>query len=54
MKRKPKIRKPISEEKIRAIVDKMPGGIMGFCKGWGWLTFARKLEKLHGITGGMK
>lgn len=41
--------KPLSEEKIRKMVDLMPDGIKGFCIGWGWMTFARKIEKAHNI-----
>lgn len=43
-------RKPLAEETIRRIVGKMPNGLAGFCTTWGWLTFARRIEKAHKIT----
>jgi len=52
MKARPKkteIRKPLSEERLRRMVDKMPGGLDAFCTHWGWLTFARKIERAHKI-----
>lgn len=41
---------PLSEVAIHKIVQGMPGGLEGFCAGWGWLQFARKIEAAHGIT----
>lgn len=40
---------PLKEETIRRIVNKMPGGLQAFCKHWGWMTFARRIERAHGI-----
>ena len=31
---------------VEDIVTNMPGGLDGFLKGWGWLQFAREVEKL--------
>ena len=31
---------------VESIVTNMPGGLDGFLKGWGWLQFAREVEKL--------
>ena len=33
-------------EEVESIVTNMPGGLDGFLKGWGWLQFAREVEKL--------
>lgn len=44
-----KRRRPLTEETVRRIVDKMPGGLHGYCKTWGWLTFARRIEQAHKI-----
>jgi hypothetical protein len=43
-------RRPLSESTIRRIVNKMPGGLHGYCVGWGWLTFARRIERAHRIS----
>lgn len=40
---------PLSEMEIRQIAENMPGGLDGFCKGWGWEQFAREIERVHGI-----
>lgn len=48
-KTKPTKKKPLTEAKIQRIVDRMPGGLQAFCGQWGWLNFARKLERAHGI-----
>lgn len=45
----PKAKKPLTEETLRRIVNKMPGGIKGFCVHWGWLDFARRIEMAHKI-----
>lgn len=39
----------ISEERITEIFRSMPGGVQGFCKTWGYLTFAKclLLNQLH-------
>lgn len=42
-------RRPLKDETIRRIVDKMPGGLKGFCVTWGWLNFARRIERAHKI-----
>ena len=34
-------RKPLTDERIDAIADAMPGGLEGFLRGWGWRQFAR-------------
>lgn len=39
----------LSDSKISEIANKMPGGLEGFCKGWGWVQFARAIEEAHGI-----
>ena len=31
---------------VESIVTNMPEGLEGFLKGWGWLQFAREVEKL--------
>ena len=31
---------------VESIITNMPGGLDGFLKGWGWLQFAREVEKL--------
>ena len=33
-------------EEVESIVTNMPGCLDGFLKGWGWLQFAREVEKL--------
>ena len=33
-------------EEVESIVTNMPGGLDGFLSGWGWLQFAREVEKL--------
>lgn len=33
-------------EEVENIISKLPGGIEGFLKGWGWMHFAREVEKL--------
>lgn len=43
-------RRPLTEETIRRIVSKMPGGLSAFCAQWGWLTFARRIERAHRIN----
>jgi hypothetical protein len=48
MKTTPKTQ-PLAEETIRKIVNKMPNGLKGFCVHWGWLQFARRIEKAHRI-----
>lgn len=47
----PPQRKPLTYDKIDAVAEKMPGGIDGFMKGWGWRQFARAIEAAHGIKG---
>ena len=39
----------LTDTEISLIADKMPGGLDGFCKGWGWVQFARAIEEAHGI-----
>lgn len=34
----------ITNERIDAIAESMPGGMDGFLKGWGWQQFARAIE----------
>lgn len=34
----------ITNERIDAIAESMPGGMEGFLKGWGWQQFARAIE----------
>ena len=49
VKEQPK-REPLTDEKIDAIAESMPGGLEGFLKGWGWRRFARAvLENDHNI-----
>jgi hypothetical protein len=48
-KRKAPKRRPLAESTLRRIVNKMPGGLGGFAKTWGWLTFARRIERAHHI-----
>ena len=45
----PVIVDPLTNEQISAIAEGMPGGIDGFCKGWGWQQFAKAIESEHGI-----
>ena len=47
----PPTRKPMTEGEIDAIAESMPGGLKGFCVGWGWQQFAREIERAHGIGG---
>ena len=43
-------REPLTDERIDAIADAMPGGLEGFMKGWGWRQFARAvLEATNNI-----
>lgn len=35
---------PLSDEDIDTIAESMPGGLVGFMKGWGWRNFARAVE----------
>lgn len=43
-------RQPLTNERIDAIADAMPGGLEGFLKGWGWRQFARAvLEATNNI-----
>ena len=37
-------RQPLTDERISDIASSMPGGLDGFCKGWGWRSFARAIE----------
>jgi hypothetical protein len=37
-------RDPLSDEDIDTIAESMPGGLVGFVKGWGWRNFARAVE----------
>lgn len=39
----------IPEARIKAIAESMSGGLDGFCKGWGWLQFARAIEQEQGV-----
>ena len=44
-----RLRETLSDEEIDAIADAMPGGLEGFCKGWGWRQYARAMEDaVHG------
>lgn len=47
--RKTAILSPLSDHDISGIAGKMPGGINGFMKEWGWHQFARAIEEAHGI-----
>jgi hypothetical protein len=46
-----KKRRPLSTERLTNIVDRLPGGLRGFRTYWGWLIFARAIERAHGIKG---
>lgn len=35
----------MKDDQVEEIFKAMPGGIQGFCKGWGYLTFAREVLK---------
>lgn len=35
----------LSEPQIQEVLDSMPGGLSGYCKTWGWLTFAKAIEE---------
>lgn len=35
----------LSEVDITHLVEEMPGGVTGYLKSWGWLNFARRVEK---------
>jgi hypothetical protein len=37
----------ITDDQIDAVARSMPGGMDGFCKGWGWRQFAREVLKLR-------
>ena len=45
----PKFPSGLPEEIIRQVVANLPGGLEGFMKGWGWLQFARDIEKAQKI-----
>jgi hypothetical protein len=38
---------PLADEQIDAVADRMPGGLEGFLKGWGWRQFAREILTLR-------
>lgn len=42
--------KPLADAEIDGIAARMPGGMDGFLKGWGWRQFAREVEEAHGIS----
>jgi len=44
------VHNPISEKDLQKMVDSMPGGLDGFRIHWGWLQFARKIERAHKIS----
>lgn len=35
----------LTDEECSAIMNGMPGGVGGYLKEWGWLTFARVIEE---------
>lgn len=39
---------PLPEGTIESIINGMPGGLDGYLKTWGWLDFAREIEKALG------
>lgn len=39
----------LTDTKIDEIAEKMPGGLDGFLKQWGWRQFARAIEDAHGV-----
>jgi len=40
----------LSDAQISVIAESMPGGLPGYCKGWGWTQFARAIEEANGIS----
>lgn len=42
-------RPPLTDERIDSLADRMPDGVAGFTKEWGWRQFARMVEQDHGI-----
>ncbi|MBT2322564.1 hypothetical protein J7E62_09420 [Variovorax paradoxus] len=41
-------RAQLTEGKIEDIINGLPGGLDGYLKTWGWLNFAREIEKVLG------
>lgn len=48
-KARPEFPNGLTDEKIDAIAEQMPGGLDGFLKQWGWRQFARAIEDAHGV-----